>query len=197
MKPTVEPSSTGTAAVPALLGDLSRNWGWLLALGILFIVLGLIGLGMSVTLTIATVFLFGVMLLAGGALQLVDAIRSKNSGGRLISGLMGALYLLGGFLLISKPLAGSAVITLLLGAAFFAIGLVRIMLGMQLRGTGSNWGWLVFAGGISLLLACMIFLQWPASALWLIGILVAIEMLVHGCAYVMLALAAKAVSRNL
>ena len=71
------------------------------------------------------------------------------------------------------------------------------MLGMQLRSTGSNWGWLVFAGGISLLLACMIFLQWPASALWLIGILVAIEMLVHGCAYVMLALAAKAVSRNL
>ncbi|MEH6491460.1 HdeD family acid-resistance protein [Halopseudomonas sp.] len=195
MKPDYESAAAATASVPALLGDLGRNWGWLLALGILFIVLGFIGLGMSVTLTIATVFVFGVMLLAGGALQLVDAIRSKHASGRLISGLMGVLYLLGGFLLVSKPLAGSAVITLLLAAAFFAIGLVRILLGLQLRGSGASWGWLVFAGAISLLLACMIFLQWPASALWLIGMLVAIEMLVHGCAYVMLALAARAVSR--
>ena len=52
-------------------GDLSKRWGWLLALGIVFIVLGLIGIGMAFALTIASLIVFGVLLLIGGAVQIV------------------------------------------------------------------------------------------------------------------------------
>ncbi|ADJ28141.1 hypothetical protein [Nitrosococcus watsonii] len=48
--------------IERVFGDLGKHWGWLLALGILFIVLGTIALGMSVTLTVVTVLFFGVLL---------------------------------------------------------------------------------------------------------------------------------------
>ena len=59
-------------------GDLQKNWGWLLALGLLFIILGTIGLGMTVVLTAASVWLFGVLMLVGGGFQFVDAFKCKG-----------------------------------------------------------------------------------------------------------------------
>ena len=47
------------------LGDVKENWGWILALGILFIILGFVGFGMVVSLTITTTMVFGGFLLAG------------------------------------------------------------------------------------------------------------------------------------
>lgn len=58
-----------------VLGDVAKNWGWILALGILFVALGTIGLGMSVFLTIASVMFFGALLLVGGVFQIIDAFK--------------------------------------------------------------------------------------------------------------------------
>ncbi len=55
----VEQSLIGVTDLATVLGDLKKNWGWFLALGILFIILGFIGLGMSVALTIVSVTFFG------------------------------------------------------------------------------------------------------------------------------------------
>ena len=52
-----------------ILGRLGISWGWLLALGILMTVLGVIGLGMTYWLTIVAVFWFGILAVVGGALS--------------------------------------------------------------------------------------------------------------------------------
>src|SRR5262245_43912499 len=52
-----------------LFGDLGRHWGWLLAVGVLSIVLGVLGLGMSMALTLVSVFYFGVLLIVIGGAQ--------------------------------------------------------------------------------------------------------------------------------
>jgi uncharacterized membrane protein HdeD (DUF308 family) len=67
--------SNGSASSPAMaptpvLGDLAHNWGWLLAQGILLVVLGTIGLGIIIWLTLASVFIFGVFLFIGGGVQI-------------------------------------------------------------------------------------------------------------------------------
>ena len=56
-----------------VFGDLGKNWGWLMALGILFVVLGVIALGMPVAMTLTTVVFFAVLLFAGGVFQIIDA----------------------------------------------------------------------------------------------------------------------------
>ena len=55
----VEQSQIEVKDLATVLGDLKKNWGWFLALGILFVILGFIGLGMMVALTIASVVFFG------------------------------------------------------------------------------------------------------------------------------------------
>ena len=60
------------------LGDVKENWGWILALGILFIILGFVGFGMVVALTITTTMFFGGFLFVGGVLQLFHAFKCKG-----------------------------------------------------------------------------------------------------------------------
>ena len=48
---------------------LQKSWGWLVALGVLQIVLGTIGLGSAFLFTIASVLLFGVLIFTGGVVD--------------------------------------------------------------------------------------------------------------------------------
>ena len=56
---------------------LKHNWGWLLALGILFVILGTIGLSMVVGLTIVSMLFFGILLIIAGVLLLVRRVRGE------------------------------------------------------------------------------------------------------------------------
>jgi uncharacterized membrane protein HdeD (DUF308 family) len=60
----------------------------------------------------------------------------------------------------------------------------------------ANWGWVMFSGVMSLLLALMILLKLPSSAAWALGLLVGIEMLFAGWSSVMLGMAVKAAGRQ-
>ena len=176
-----------------VFGELSRNWGWLLALGIVFLVLGAIGLGISAAVTVATVLLFGVLLCVGGVLQAINVFKCRGWKSTLLHLLIALLYILAGVMLVREPVAGSMVLTILLGGVFAATGILRITMAVQLARIGFAWGWMGFAGAASLVLGAMILFQWPASALWVIGLLIAIELIFHGWACVMMALALKAV----
>lgn len=167
--------------------NLKRNWGWLLALGILLVILGCIGLGMVVGLTLVSMFFFGVLLIIGGFSQLIDVFKSKKWKAVAWHASVAALYLIGGCLVIYDPFLASTLITALLATVLIIIGLTRFMMALKLKGT-TGWGWLLFAGIVAMLLGILILLQWPISGLWFIGLFIAIEMIVNGWTYIFLAL---------
>jgi len=179
-----------TADVTRLFGDLKKNWGWMLALGIVFVILGTVGLGMTVALTLASVVFFGVLILIGGGVQLFNAFQCKGWKGTIWHVLIALLYIAAGVLMISRPLMASTVITAMLAGAILVVGVLRIMMAFQIRGQ-RGWGWLLFAGLVSLALGLVILAKWPVSGLWVIGLFVAIEMIMHGWSYIFLALAVK------
>ncbi len=184
------PESALTPEAQRLFGDLKANWGWMLAVGIIFVILGTIGLGMTFALTIASVVFFGVLMLIGGGVQLIDAFKCKGWKGVIWHVLIALLYVAAGVLIINRPLMASTVITAMLAGAIMAVGVLRIAMAFQMRGR-QGWGWLLFAGIVSLLLGVFIMAKWPVSGLWVIGLFVAIEMIMHGWSYVFLALAVK------
>ncbi|WP_419604291.1 HdeD family acid-resistance protein [Thiolapillus sp.] len=55
-----------------------QNWGWLLTVGILFVLLGTIGLGMTVALTLTSILFLGAFLLVGGVFSLFYTITSPH-----------------------------------------------------------------------------------------------------------------------
>lgn len=177
--------------IPAeAFGEVSRNWGWLLALGILFVILGTIGLGMTFTLTVASVLFFGVLMLVGGGAQLVQAFQDKGWKSVIWHVLIALLYIGAGIIVVRNPVGASLLLTAMLAGALVAVGVVRIIMAFQLRGD-SGWVWLLLGGIVTLLLGLMIFSKWPVSGLWVIGLFVAIEMIVNGWSYVAIALAAR------
>jgi uncharacterized membrane protein HdeD (DUF308 family) len=163
--------------------------------GILCIVLGTIGLGMTFGLTLASVLFFGVLLLIGGGAQLLDAFRYRGWRGILWHVLIALLYLAGGVVMITDPLLASATLTLLLAWILIAVGITRSVIAFQLR-PASGWWWPLLSGIASVLLGVMILASWPLSGLWVIGLFVAIELIFNGWSYLFVALAARSLARE-
>ncbi|MGB5427063.1 MAG: hypothetical protein WBN95_09750 [Gammaproteobacteria bacterium] len=63
---------------------------------------------------------------------------------------------------------------------------------MWSRGDVANWGWIVFAGLVSIVPGGIIFSGWPVSGLWVIGMFVAIELILQGFAMISIARAMRA-----
>jgi len=173
-----------------LLGELQNKWGWLLALGISFILLGTIGLGMSFALTMVSMLFFGFLMLFGGAFQLVQSLHCKGWKSIALHILVAIAYIIGGVIIISKPMVASSIITMMLAAVFIAVGAMRIIMAIQLKPV-KGWWLPLMSGLLSLIFGGMIMTAWPLSGMWLIGLLIAIDLIFHGWGYVALALAAK------
>lgn len=173
------------------LGDLEKHWGRMMALGITFLILGTIGLGMEFFLTIASVLAFGFLLLIGGALQLVHCIMyCKGWSGILSHGINALLYVAVGVVIVSDPLVASTLLTLIIGVGLIMIGILRAITALQNRGAPA-WSSILLSGVLSILIGVMIMSNWPASGLWAIGLFLALELIIAGWSYVLLALAVK------
>ncbi len=173
-----------------VLGDLKKNWGWFLALGILFVILGFIGLGMVFALTIVSVLFFAILLFIAAVAQIINAFKAKGWKSIAWHILSAILYGLAGLVIIIDPLLASLIFTLVLGFLILLVGITRIIMALHIRGI-KGWGWPLVAGIISVLLGVLIIAQWPLSGFWVIGLFIAIEMIVSGWSYIFLSLAAR------
>jgi uncharacterized membrane protein HdeD (DUF308 family) len=182
--------TTSTAIQAAFSADLQKNWGWLLALGLVSIVLGTLGFYMTFALTLASVLFFGVLILAAGVLQLLHAFTCTGWKSVLWHVLIALLYIAAGVDIMINPARASLVLTLVLAGILVAVGVLRSVMAFQLR-WASGWFWPLLSGLVSIALGGMIVAQWPDTGLWVIGLFVAIELVFNGWSYLFIALAAR------
>lgn len=171
-------------------GFLANSWGWLFGLGLLFILMGIVGLGMLAGLTLISMVFFGVLLIFAGASHIVDIFSYREWKKILWHVLIALLYIYGGCLVIYDPFLASAIITALLAGMFLMLGITRIITAIALKEYPGR-GWLFFAGVIAILLGIMILAHWPVSGLWFIGLFIAIEMIINGWSYILIALSLR------
>lgn len=179
------------AAVQDEMRQIRSSWIWFLALGIAMVVFGTAAISWAciATITVAATWLFGFLLLAGGIGEIINAFRSGRWSGGIVHLLIGILYVVVGLMVVEQPEESAVQLTLII--AFFLIigGIFRIVLALSERFTG--WEWVLLNGAVTLLLGLLIYKQWPASGLWVIGLFVGIEMIFNGWAWIMLALGLK------
>ncbi len=180
------------------LEELPRKWGWLLALGILMLVTGSIGLVQSVAMTLVTVLFFGAIIIVNGTFALVQTImdREEKWRGKMVHVLLGVLYIGAGALILMNPVAASAALTLFLGGIFLAMGIIRIVYGLRLRKLGWKWVMPIVIGVVDILFAIILGMSWPISGLWVIGIMVSIELLMYGWMLTFTALAVRKMAKQ-
>ncbi len=175
------------------LEELPRKWGWMLALGVLMVVAGFFGLYIAVAVTLATVLLYGGMLMAGGILSLVHSFRVKEEKwyGRIPGILLALLYIGTSIIIFLNPVAASAALTLVLAALFMGIGALRIGHGFRCRKRGWKWLLPVLVGLADCVFALVIAFSWPVSGLWVIGLFVSVELIMNGWIVTLTALAVR------
>jgi uncharacterized membrane protein HdeD (DUF308 family) len=164
--------------------ELRRHSGWFTALGVVLILLGVIAIAYDVFATIASVLVFGWLLVIGGVVEIVHGVRTHRWGGFFLHLLAGLLFLVAGLLFVANPLVGALSLTLFLGAFFLVGGVFEVVGALRLR--AAHWTWAVLGGVITAVLGLMLWTQWPRSGLWFIGFAVGISMIFRGWAWVML-----------
>lgn len=178
----------GAAVLPADITKISR--GWLLALGILLILLGTAAVIAPFAFSFTIKIIIGWLLLIGGIFQIIHSFQAHRWKGILLHALAALLYLAAGIYLLAFPLRGLFTLTLFLAIFFMAEGFLKIIWSIQIR-SQKQWGWLLFSGLISLLLGILIYQELPSSAAWAIGLLVGINLIFLGWSMVMMAVALK------
>ncbi len=171
------------------LHELRRSWGWILAIGIVLIVIGTAAIGRSRMATFSTVVVFGWLLIIGGAIQALHAFAMRAWGGFLVQLIGGLQALVVGFMMVAHPAAGALTLTILIAAGFMIGGMFRIAAGIALD--LPHRGWVILNGLVTLALGVLIWRQWPISGLWVIGLFIGIDFIFTGWSLVMLAMVVK------
>src|SRR5687767_13348002 len=112
---------------------LRRGWGWFVALGVLIGVLGVVGLFLSGVLTLVSVLLIGWLLLVAGVLEVVHACWRNRWRGFGLDLFNGAVSILLGVLILTRPVAAAGVLTLLIAGLLVLGGVVRAVAAVAFR----------------------------------------------------------------
>ena len=162
------------------------TWRWLLGLGTAMTLLGIAAVAMSILTTLMTIIFLGALMIVCGALQIAHAITIHRRSGFPLDLTAGLVYLIAGVVISFHPAATALAFALILSLFLVAAGVFRIFGGIW--GNGAFRGRQLFYGALNLLLAYVIWHDWPVAGLSLIGLIIGLELLVGGLAVVMLGL---------
>jgi uncharacterized membrane protein HdeD (DUF308 family) len=155
------------------------NWGWFVSLGMGLGFLGVLAYANLAVATEITVYYVGTLMILGGVLQIIQVLQVKKWSGFFGFGLSGLFYTLAGILVFLNPQLMAAPLTLLLGLSLIISGAFRAWSGLHLN-PQTGWGWLVGSGAMTLLAGILFVAKWPADTLWLLGLVLATDLIFQG-----------------
>lgn len=151
------------------------DWRWLLASGVLAMALGVAGLGLIPVLTLVGVLSLGLVLLGAALYQAVQAWRGGGPGGRAVHVGLALAYGIGGLAIVASPPGAAIGLTLAIAAALVVVGF-RNLMGASGEETPSRRRLGLAALGIG----SLVFITWPMSSVWAIGLTVVAALLASG-----------------
>jgi uncharacterized membrane protein HdeD (DUF308 family) len=176
----------------AVSATIHKHWVLFLVEGILLTVLGMLAILLPAVASLAATLIFGWILLLSGGMGLVTTMRARHAPGfgwSLLSALIG---LVAGVLLLARPVLGTLSLTAVLIAFLMAEGVVSIFYATEHRKSFSaGWGWMLASGLLDLVLAVILLAGLPGTAVWALGVLLGVNMIVGGAALISMALQAR------
>lgn len=157
---------------------LSREFGWLAALGVILVLAGLVGLVYTGLATLTSMFLFGWLLLIGGVVGLLHAVQARGSSFFWLGVVVAALNIAAGVVVIARPEAAAAALTMFAALLFLTGGVFRLVGSLVVR--GPQFGWTLVQGAFDLLLGILVLASWPSSSKYVIGCFFSLALLFDG-----------------
>lgn len=177
-----------------MVQKIKEQWQWYLILGIALVALGTLAIMFAFISTIFSVIYLGAFLVAGGVLELFRSHKGRHLDHLWLHILLGILYITAGIFIFMNPLANAIGLTLLLIIFFIISGIVSIV--FAFRKETPHRFWMAISGALSILLGILVWMQWPASGLWVIGMFLGIDAIFRGWSWIFLALMVRKIDAN-
>jgi len=175
---------------PSLADSIKANATGMTVLGIAMLILGALAVAAPLWTGVAVALLVGCLVLAAGIAQCTFSFQAGSIGRKLLGVLLGLLTAICGVVMIAHPLLQLTFLTLALAAYFLVAGVFEVFAALRVRPL-RGWGWVLVGGLLSVLLGWLIWVQWPLSGSWAIGVLVGIKVMFLGATMITLGSAAR------
>ena len=167
-----------------------------LLLGYVMVLAGAVVLGDLALASFASPTFIGAIAILVGASEIIHAVWSRRLGGMPWQMLLGLLYVLVGLLLVgtggSSAIAltqflvrsarqGELLLAYVLGLSLVLSGAVRILFALSHRLQG-GWG-MLGAGTFGVAAGVIVLAEFPKTGFWIFGLLLGIDLIVHGAAW--------------
>lgn len=160
-----------------------------MALGILMVLCGIVAIAFVGITSMLSVLYLGALFMIAGIAEIIFAIQTRKEGHLWFHLLFGVLFAVAGWFIFTNPLANMFFMTMLLATVLIVTGIVTL-LGSVIE-QFEHWGWFALNGVISIAAGFLIFRNPVESTFWVIGMLVGIEFLFRGFAWINLAWAGR------
>ncbi|MGV8911811.1 MAG: HdeD family acid-resistance protein [Rhodoglobus sp.] len=165
MSPSDSTTSRHTSAEDLLPGLLRVHRGQLMAVAVIGLVLGVIGLLFPGATLLTIAVLFGIYLIASGMYRITAAFVSNNldSSMRWVTGSLGLLVVIAGILCLSNPFQSLVALALVIGIGWILEGIIDLVGGV--RGTIQP-RWFGWVSGIVSMAAGVAMFVLPAAGIF-------------------------------
>ena len=170
--------SSGVAdQAETMMQTLAGHWGLVVAMGVVSILIGIIAIVAPGATLVTLAIFFAVWLFVSG---IVEVIRSftvdGDTGGRVLTAVLGVLSVIVGFALLRAPFQSLEVLIFVLGVFWVAQG---IMTFINAFSTKEGRGWRIFMGILGVLAGTVI-LVYPISSAVTLALLAGIWLIILG-----------------
>ncbi len=162
--------------------EVGKSWSWLLAIGMLLMLLGIVCLGTARTATTVSILVFGWILVFSGVAWLVGTFQARSWGGVFLYLLNAIIRGTTGYFLLRHPDAGAEAVTILLASLFVVGGIFRMVAASLIQ--FPRWAWTVVSGAIAVILGFVLLSDYRTSSTFFIGMAIGIDLIFDGSALV-------------
>lgn len=166
------------------------NWLLWFLVGILSLLGGIFALANPIAATLTATLIAGWTFTLVGALTAVSAFSDQGWGARITAILLGVIFLVLGVSLVGNPLAGTLSLTWIVAVLLLIAGVFRIFLAFGSENIQIRMA-MILSGLVSLILGVMIITNWPQSAIVVLGVFLAVELISNGVSLIVLSLARR------
>jgi uncharacterized membrane protein HdeD (DUF308 family) len=166
--------------------EMIQHWGWFLAFGIVLVALGIAAIVRSTTATVASMVVFGWLLIFGGVFEFVMAFMVGNWAGFFLHLLLAILFAIVGIMMVRRPVISAETWTLVIAILFLVGGVYQLIASLWTHLPG--WGWQALSGAVATVLGILLLVGWPSTGFWVIGLFIGIDLVFFGLAWIALAI---------
>ena len=170
-----------------LEAEIAKNRGWYVFEGIVFFLAGLLAAFLPFATALGINILVGVLLVLSGGTQVFLFLKRRERWLRLLSGL---LSVIAGGIMLFFPAAGLMALSIVLGGFLLLEGALEVAMAFMFR-PFPRWGWMLFAGILSIVMGVLVFVFFPLAGLLYMAIALAINLGAYGMSLLLLAFKAK------